>query len=88
MESGGELGKSGEGRHIAPRGLRTVFVRAIDVFKPILDRVAEGLEGLMEFPIQRTLFQKLPQSFDQIEVRRIRGKEHQLDSQLLGQILN
>lgn len=50
----------------------------------LFDGGSEIGEGGMIATVERTAFEELPQSFDQVQIGRVRREEQQRDSQLFG----
>ena len=59
-----------------------------DFLQATVDRAAKIGEGGVVPSVKHSLLNETPQPFDQIQVRRIRRQEHQLDVQLLCQFLH
>lgn len=57
-----------------------------DVVQAAIDRGLELLEGIVMSSVEHVAFDELPQSFDQVEVRRIGWQELQFDVEHCRQI--
>jgi hypothetical protein len=52
------------------------------------DRLLEGVVVRIVLGVPTLLFDKLPEAFNQIQIRGVRGQEEQLDAEALGQSLD
>ena len=56
-------------------GLDFVLTGRVEVLQCRFDRLTEPVESFVILPVERPLFNVLPQAFDQIQIRRARRQE-------------
>ena len=57
-----------------------------DLPQAVFDARLEGIESFVVFAVQRLALDELPETFNQIQIRRIGRQEEKFDAQQCGQI--